>query len=71
MDRELAAALTELDTRRVDLVITGDETAADWADEHGYLVRQVVEDGETIYEIWPGDSGPVDELVRFRVPPQK
>ena len=69
MDSKLAAALTELDAGRVELVITGDESAADWAEQNGYRVVAAVDDGGTIYEIWPGDCGPEDPRVRLTLPP--
>jgi hypothetical protein len=69
MDLDLAAALTELDVGRVELVITGDAAAAEWADRAGYRVQAAVEDGEMIYEIWPADSGPEDPWIRLALPP--
>ena len=58
MDSGTRAAFTAVDTGEVDLILTGDENLADWAERHGYTVRAADQDGSAIYEIWPGDAGP-------------
>ncbi len=58
MDNATRAAFTAVDTGEVDLILTGDENLADWAERHGYRVRAADQDGTAIYEIWPGDAGP-------------
>jgi len=58
MDGGTRAAFTAVDTGEVDLILTADENLADWAERHGYRVRAADQDGATVYEIWPGDTGP-------------
>jgi hypothetical protein len=58
MDSGTRAAFTAVDTGEVDLILTGDENLADWAERHGYRVRAADQDGVTVYEIWPGETGP-------------
>jgi hypothetical protein len=58
MDSGTRAAFTAVDTGDVDLILTGDEDLADWAERRGYRVRAADQDGATVYEIWPGDAGP-------------
>jgi hypothetical protein len=50
-------ALTLIDTGETDLIVTMVAEAADWAREHGYRVVEAEQNGEPIFEIWPGDSG--------------
>ena len=68
MDNASRAAFAALDTGEVDLILTGDENLAGWAERHGYRVRAAEQDGAPIYEIWPDDTGP-DHVPARRTPP--
>ena len=59
------AAFTAMDAGDADIIVTQSADVAQWADKHGYVVRAAAEDEVTIYEIWPGDSGPDDPIVRL------
>ena len=59
------AAFTANYVGEANLIVTGSADVAEWADNHGYVVRTAEQDEVTIYEIWPGDSGPDDPIVRL------
>ncbi|GIH21469.1 hypothetical protein [Rugosimonospora africana] len=56
-------ALTAMDVGEADLVLTPLAEIAGWAQRRGYVIRSHHDNGTTIYEIWPGDSGADDTLV--------
>lgn len=49
-------ALTMLDVGEVDLIVTMADDAVQWAKDHGYRIVVAEQDGNTIYEIRPGDQ---------------
>ena len=61
------AAFTAIDAGDADLFVTGSAGIGRWADQRGYVVRTAQQNGLTIYEIWPGDAGPEDPIVRLDV----
>lgn len=54
-EHDFREALTKLDLREIDLIVTPAADAAEWAKTQGYAVLPAEDRGVTVYEIWPGD----------------